>query len=378
MRGGHDKRKLAEGSSAAGAEASGHGAAAPAAVPEGARAATGAAGSAAAEAAGGKAGDASAGAAVAEAAAEGGKAGRRSWLTTILAVLLFLAGAALLLYPTVSNLIAEHQQLDAIGEYQGDVVELTDEEMEAEWAAAREYNENLAGDPVHDPFVMGSGYALPENYEEVLNVNDDGIMGYLEIPKIDLMLPIYHGTSEEVLEKGVGHIDYTSLPIGGESTHSVLSAHRGLPSAELFTRLDEMEIGDVFYVTVLDETHAYEVDQIQVVEPEDLSKIQIEPGEDYVTLLTCTPYGVNTQRLLVRGTRVPYDGGDGGIDSAWGNFNLKLAILLLIVALVVIAVIVMIARRYRKRRALEAAAGAGAEAAAEAAGAPEARSPPEA
>ena len=148
---------------------------------------------------------------------------------------------------------------------------------------------------------------LPDNYEEVLNLNGDGVMGYLEIPRIDVELPIYHGTSEEVLEKGAGHLEATALPIGGKNRHPVISAHRGLPSAELFTRLDEMEIGDWFYLSVLDETLAYEVDKITVIEPEELEFLTPEENRDLLTLLTCTPYGVNTHRLLVRGTRVPYE-----------------------------------------------------------------------
>ena len=178
---------------------------------------------------------------------------------------------------------------------------------EAAWAEAEKYNENLAGDPVHDPFIMGSGYVLPDNYQEVLNLNGDGVMGYVEIPSIDVYLPIYHGTSEETLEKGAGHLDVTALPIGGLNRHSVISAHRGLPSAQLFTRLDEMEEGDVFYLHILDRILAYEVDQITVIEPEELSSLAPEADKDLVTLLTCTPYAVNTHRLLVRGTRVPYE-----------------------------------------------------------------------
>ena len=213
-------------------------------------------------------------------------------------VLLFAAGAGIFLYPAISNYLAERQQTEVIHTYQA--------KLDEAWQEAVEYNENLAGDPVHDPFVMGSGYVLPDNYEDVLNINGDGVMGYVEIPKIDVYLPIYHGTSEEVLEEGAGHLEMTALPIGGENRHPVISAHRGLPSAELFTRLDEMEIGDEFYIHVLDETLAYEVDQIEVILPEELSLLQPEEDRDLLTLLTCTPYAVNTHRLLVRGTRVPY------------------------------------------------------------------------
>lgn len=221
-------------------------------------------------------------------------------------VLLFAAGAGIFLYPAISNYLAERQQTEVIHTYQAKVDEMEQAKLDEAWQEAVEYNENLAGDPVHDPFVMGSGYVLPDNYEDVLNINGDGVMGYVEIPKIDVYLPIYHGTSEEVLEEGAGHLEMTALPIGGENRHPVISAHRGLPSAELFTRLDEMEIGDEFYIHVLDETLAYEVDQIEVILPEELSLLQPEEDRDLLTLLTCTPYAVNTHRLLVRGTRVPY------------------------------------------------------------------------
>lgn len=234
------------------------------------------------------------------------KRSKKNLLNILVPMMVFLIGAGIFLYPLVSNAIAESQQDHTIREYKIAVDETDQEKIDAEWAKAEEYNENLAGDPVHDPFVLGSGYVLPDNYEEVLNVNGDGVMGYIEIPKIDVYLPIYHGTSEEVLAKGAGHIEASALPIGGKYRHSVISAHRGLPSAELFTRLDELEEGDQFYIHVLDQTLAYEVDQISVIEPEDLSELSAYEDHDYVTLLTCTPYGVNTHRLLVRGERTEY------------------------------------------------------------------------
>ncbi len=231
---------------------------------------------------------------------------KRNLLLLLAPLLLFAAGAGIFLYPAISNYLAERQQTEVIHTYQAKVNEMDQAEIDAAWQEAVVYNENLAGDPVHDPFIMGSGYVLPDNYEEVLNVDGDGVMGYIDIPKIDVYLPIYHGTSEEVLAEGAGHLEMTALPIGGENRHSVISAHRGLPSAELFTRLDEMEAGDQFYIHVLDQTLAYEVDQIEVILPEELSLLQPEEDRDLLTLLTCTPYAVNTHRLLVRGTRVPY------------------------------------------------------------------------
>lgn len=220
------------------------------------------------------------------------------------ALTLFLGGAAVFCYPAISNYLNQKNQTRVVQHYEQTVAAQDDALLAEEWAKAEEYNENLAGDPVHDPFVPGSGYALPDNYLDVLNI--DGVMGRITIPKIGVDLPIYHGTDAETLEKGVGHIESTSLPIGGEYRHAVLTGHRGLPSAELFTRLDELEPGDQFYLHVLDATLAYQVDQILTVEPQELETLVAEPGQDYVTLVTCTPYGINTHRMLVRGTRIPY------------------------------------------------------------------------
>lgn len=271
-------------------------------------------------------------------------------------LLLFAAGAGIFLYPAISNYLAERQQSDVIHTYQAKVDEMEQEKLDEAWEEARIYNENLAGDPVHDPFVMGSGYVLPDNYSEVLNINGDGVMGHVEIPKIDVDLPIYHGTDEDVLEKGAGHLEMTALPIGGKNRHPVISAHRGLPSAELFTRLDEMEVGDEFYIHVLDETLAYEVDQIEVILPEELSAIQPEEDKDLVTLLTCTPYAVNTHRLLVRGTRVPYVEPEedaaaqaAGQKSGWMDEYL-LAVLVGILILLLVALGVLLAKKRKHRR----------------------------
>ena len=172
---------------------------------------------------------------------------------------------------------------------------------------AREYNENLAGDPVHDPFVVGSGYALPTNYTSVLNISDDGVMASVEIPKIGVNLPIYHGTSEETLTKGVGHIQSTSLPIGGKSTHSVLTGHTGLPSAELFTKLDLLKENDIFYIHVLDEILTYKVYEIKVILPDEIDELRVVNDDDLLTLVTCTPYGINSHRLLVKARRTEYE-----------------------------------------------------------------------
>ena len=224
----------------------------------------------------------------------------------IISILFVIVGIGIFLYPTISNYFATKNQSTAIQNYEQKVEQIDEEEIKEELAKAQTYNENLSGNPVHDPFVEGSGYALPENYTEVLNISEDGIMAYIEIPKISVYLPIYHGTSEEILEKGVGHIESTSLPIGGTSTHSVLTGHTGLPSAELFTRIDELQIGDIFYIHVLNEILTYKVYETKVILPEEIDELQITNGYDYVTLVTCTPYGVNSHRLLVKAERTEY------------------------------------------------------------------------
>ena len=227
------------------------------------------------------------------------------WLPLILAALLIFGGAGVFFYPAVSNFIADQSHREIITTH-ANLISTTDPEiLEQEWQEAEIYNESLMGDPVHDPFVPGSGYAIPDNYAQTLDL--DEVMCTLEIPKIDLSLPVYHGTSEEVLAKGIGHLEVTALPIGGLNRHAVLTGHRGLPSSELFTRLDEVEVGDIFYIHVLDEVHAYQVDQITTVEPDELENLVAEPDKDLVTLVTCTPYAVNSHRLLVRGVRVAYE-----------------------------------------------------------------------
>jgi len=225
----------------------------------------------------------------------------------IIAIIFIIVGIGIFLYPSISNYFAEKNHVEAIRNYDKIVVGIGEDSIKEEKEKAQTYNENLSGDPVHDPFVFGSGYALPENYKEVLNLSEDGIMGYIQIPKISVDLPIYHGTSEEVLEKGVGHIQNTSVPIGGNSTHSVLTGHTGLPNAELFTRLDELVEGDIFYIHVLNEILTYKVYEIKVVLPDNIDELRITSGEDLVTLVTCTPYGVNSHRLLVKAKRVEYE-----------------------------------------------------------------------
>ena len=221
-------------------------------------------------------------------------------LITILLVLIFLLGLSLLLYPAVSDYWNSKHQTRAIAVYSEEVSGLDEDQYQALWEAAAAYNASL--------LERDNAYLLTEEqkaaYEQLLNVSGLGIMGYIEIPSIDCSLPIYHGTEESVLQIAIGHLEWTSLPVGGESTHCVLSGHRGLPSAKLFTNLDKLQEGDVFLLRVLDEVLTYEVDQILIVEPQEIAALQIAEGEDLCTLVTCTPYGINTHRLLVRGHRI--------------------------------------------------------------------------
>ena len=221
-------------------------------------------------------------------------------LITILLVLIFLLGLSLLLYPAVSDYWNSKHQTRAIAVYSEEVSGLDKEQYQALWADAAAYNASLR--------ERDNAYLLTEEqkaaYEQLLNVSGLGIMGYIEIPSIDCSLPIYHGTEESVLQIAIGHLEWSSLPVGGESTHCVLSGHRGLPSAKLFTNLDKLQEGDVFLLRVLDEVLTYEVDQILIVEPQEIAALQIAEEEDYCTLVTCTPYGINTHRLLVRGHRI--------------------------------------------------------------------------
>ena len=224
----------------------------------------------------------------------------RKHLSTIVLLFILLIGLSLLLYPTVSDYWNSLHQSRAIATYAQAVAEVDDKQYEHMWDDAYEYNEQLKSKS--NRWIMTDEER--EEYESLLDVSDNGILGYIEIPKIKVSLPIYHGTDEGILQIAVGHIEGSSLPVGGPGTHAVLSGHRGLPSAKLFTNLDELVVGDEFLIRVLDETLTYEVDQIRIVEPDDLSDLEIEEDKDLCTLVTCTPYGINTHRLLVRGHRV--------------------------------------------------------------------------
>lgn len=223
--------------------------------------------------------------------------------------IIFLAGLSLLLYPFVANQWNNYRQKQLISGYEQVVSEKEAAEgidYDAERKKAEDYNEALLPCVLPDSFALAESSGVDPVYMNTLNIAGDEMMGSVEIPKINIKIPIYHTTEEEVLNKGAGHLEGSSLPVGGANTHAVISAHRGLPSASLFTDLDQMKVGDHFLLHVLNETLCYEVDKISVVKPEDTSALAVEDGQDLVTLLTCTPYGVNTERLLVRGHRVPY------------------------------------------------------------------------
>ncbi len=223
----------------------------------------------------------------------------------LLIALPIILGLGLIAYPFVSGYLASRNATREIAGYKTQVRTLDPAVVERQLKEAKIYNDALAGDPVHDPFIPGSGIALDQNYARVLDMGD-GVMGHVSIPAIDVDLPIRHGTSSAVLLKGVGHVEGTSFPIGGARTHAVLTGHTGVSSARLFTDLTDLKKGDTFFIHVLDKTLAYQIDNIEVVLPSDTEDLRLVPGKDYVTLVTCTPYGVNSHRLFVRGVRIPY------------------------------------------------------------------------
>ena len=219
--------------------------------------------------------------------------------SNIILILIFLVGLSVMLYPTISDYVNQKNQSRAVASYSEEVENLSDVDYQAYFDAADDYNRRLAETP--DAFYRPEEVS---GYTDTLDVSGTGIMGYITISKIGVELPVYHGTSDGVLQVAAGHLEGSSLPVGGAGTHAVISAHRGLPSAKLFTNLDELEVGDTFTITVLDRVLTYEVDQISIVLPTETDLLQPVEGKDYVTLMTCTPYGINTHRLLVRGRRV--------------------------------------------------------------------------
>ena len=220
--------------------------------------------------------------------------------STILLILILLIGLSLMLYPSFADWWNSFHSSRAIASYEEQVANIDDAQYEELWDAAQDYNQSLLHRP--NDFILSD--EQQEIYKSLLDIGGNGIMGYIEIPVIDVMLPIYHGTKESVLQIAVGHLDWTSLPVGGAGSHCVLSGHRGLPSARLFTDLDKLKVGDVFMLHVLNEILTYEIDQILIVEPQDTDPLLIEPGKDLCTMITCTPYGINSHRMLVRGHRI--------------------------------------------------------------------------
>lgn len=270
---------------------------------------------------------------------------RRNLLSGVMVIGL-LVGIGLLVYPSVANYWNQFHQSRAIMSYSETVDKMSKEEYEKILKSAREYNERLAERGLH--WVMTD--AEREEYEKELKIDDTGIMGYISIPKFHVRAPIYHGIDESVLQIAIGHLETTSLPVGGENTHCQISGHRGLPSARLFTDIDKMREGDTWTLSVLNETLTYECDQIRIVEPEDLSELQIEEGEDLCTLITCTPYGINTHRLLVRGHRVP--NAQGSADVIADGIQIEpvyIAPVLAVPAIVILLIVLLISTRRAKK-----------------------------
>ena len=224
----------------------------------------------------------------------------KKYFSNMLLILTFFTGLSLLLYPTLSDYVNSIHQSNVISAYAESVEKMDKEQYESILTAAKEYNAALAKSPQSYNMTKKE----KEQYRQLLNVDGTGVMGYIEIPSINVSLPICHEANDVILQTAIGHLEWSSLPVGGESSYCVLSGHRGLPSAKLFTNLDRLMIGDIFLIRTLNEVLTYEVDQILIVEPDDTSALRIVPGEDYCTLVTCTPYGINTHRLLVRGHRI--------------------------------------------------------------------------
>ena len=271
----------------------------------------------------------------------------------LMITVVFLLGLLVLLYPTLSDVYNKLRNQSLIINYEGVVSNISDVDYNKMMADAKAYNDQHKVNVFVDAF-NGEEYILSHPYDTLLNPAGNNIMGHIEIPKINVKLAIGHGTGTEILENGVGHIEGTSLPIGGKGTHSVLSAHRGLPSAKLFTDLDEIEINDKFFIYVLNEKLAYEVDQINVIEPTEVELLAIDENEDLVTLLTCTPYGVNSHRLLVRGHRIPYVEDDVAIEASHHTIAERdKPVLILVIGLVLLFIIVLIMGIIKRRKEKE-------------------------
>lgn len=266
----------------------------------------------------------------------------------IILCLVILIGIGLISYPTVSDWWNSFHQTRAVASYAAAVSQMKTEDYDRLFAEADDYNRKLAD--------AGMKWSMTDEeiqeYNSILDISENGIMGYIDIPRIRQTLPIYHGTDDAVLQIAIGHLAGTSLPVGGDSTHCVVSGHRGLPSARLFTDLDRLTVGDIWTMTVLNRTMTYEVDQIRIVEPEDLSELQIVQGSDYCTLLTCTPYGINTHRLLVRGHRIPNLDGDANVtaDAMQVDQTLVAMVVAVIILLILVIILLVVSSKWYKDR----------------------------
>ncbi|MBR0122045.1 MAG: class C sortase [Clostridia bacterium] len=273
-------------------------------------------------------------------------------LSTVILVLVFLAGLGLVMYPTVSDLVNKAHQSVAIDDYEKKISNMTKDDFHKILEDARLYNHTITTNefPRNESDLEGN-----DEYKAAVNPSGNGMIGYLKIDSIKLRIPIYHTTKESVLQKAVGHIPTTSLPVGGKGTHAVLTGHRGLPSARLFTDLDKVRTGDIFYIYVLDDILAYKVDLIKTVLPAQVNDLQIVPGKDYVTLVTCTPYGINTHRLIVRGERVPYEEAveqQKTVEPVVGKLpQEQIAVLAVAPVLVLLLIIILILKKKKRRNA---------------------------
>lgn len=266
---------------------------------------------------------------------------RKKWIVRIV----FLIGFCLSIFPLVSSFIEGNNQNNAIQTYETATSSSSKEELEEALSQAREYNDMLYQT---QGAIVGDSSDLLSRYDEMLNMTETGVMASLEIPKINVNLPIYHGTEDDVLSIGVGHVEGSSLPVGGKNTRALLTGHRGLPTSKLFTRLDELEKGDLFYIDVCNETQAYQVRDIQTIEPDEVDKLETEPDEDLVSLITCTPYGINTHRLIVTGERVPYEKGEENkIDE--GMMSIR-ELLFMILPFIFLALMIYLILKDRKER----------------------------
>lgn len=267
--------------------------------------------------------------------------------TKILIIVVFVLGLTILLYPVVSMLISSIFQTKVIKNYNYSVEQMEKDKMDNELQKAQEYNDKIKSvtEIIKDPFTDKNS-SIPSGYKEILDVN--GVIGYIEIPKININVPIYHGSTDDVLAMGIGHLETTGFPIGGLGNHSVLSGHRGLPTAKMFTDLDKMEVGDDFFIHVLDQTLEYKVDQIKVIDPSDTSDLMPVPDKDYVTLLTCTPLGINSHRLIVRGERVEYNDSENKPIPFYKHKEFYLIIVAILGIL--LALIIWIIRKKRKEQ----------------------------